>query len=207
MNEKIDYIELSSQYGDGGDLPGDRLLALFNDPDIPYNDCEEMFWYLDMKADRSIQLRKQKLENKLNGVGVSTLLATFSFDNSMCVVDTIKQMDDCVEYVKQSRYKWLPTGSDSIYTYEFYSGRDAHWNPHIHLCFEKSGISASQVRQHLERSPAKKKTSCYNVNVVKGVDNQHRNYVLGNKVESKDECVAKDQQLRLQHQIKSHYYL
>lgn len=180
---------------------------LFADPEIPYNTWEEMLWYLDMKANRSELLRKQALENRMNGVNRQTILASFSFDNSSSVIDTIAEMDKCIEYIKQSNYKWLPRGKDSIYTYEFHSGRDSHWNPHIHLCFEKVGVSAGQVRQQLERSPARKKTTCYNVNTVKGNNDQHEKYVMGNKVDSKDVCVQKDEKLRFQYGIKSHYYL
>lgn len=183
------------------------MSELFADPEIPYNDWEEMLWYLDMKANRSEQLRKQALENRMNGVTRQTLLATFSFDNSYSVIDTIADMDKCIEYIKQSHYKWLPLGKDSIYVYEFHSGRDSHWNPHIHLCFEKVGVSAAQVRQQLDRSPAKKNTTCYNVNVVKGNNDQHDKYVMGDKVDSKDECIQNDEKLRNQYNIKSHYYL
>lgn len=183
------------------------MSELFADPEIPYNDWEEMLWYLDMKANRSEQLRKQALENRMNGVTRQTLLATFSFDNSYSVIDTIADMDKCIEYIKQSHYKWLPLGKDSIYVYEFHSGRDSHWNPHIHLCFEKVGVSAAQVRQQLQRSPAFKNTTCYNVNVVKGNNDQHDKYVMGDKVDSKDECIQKDEKLRNEYNIKSHYYL
>lgn len=184
-----------------------KMEDLFADPEVPYNDWEEMLWYLDMKANRSELLRKQALENRMNGVTRQTILVTFSFDNSYSVIDTIAEMDKCMEYVKQSSYKWLPMGKDSVYVYEFYSGRDCHWNPHIHLCFEKIGISASQVSQQLNRSQAKKKTKCWNINAVKGNNDQHDKYVMGDKVESKDECIKKDGELRLKYEIKSHYYL
>lgn len=113
-------------------------------------------------------------------------------------------MDSAIEHIKTSSYKWM---IDPVYVYEFHSGREAHWNPHIHICVTKLGHAPSQVRQVLERSPAKKKTSCYNVNVVKGQNDQHLQYVQGNKHNSKDKCIVQDQIFRAEHKIKSYYTL
>jgi hypothetical protein len=181
-----------------------KLRKHLEDPDIPYNTVEEFLYYLDYKADRSKALQRQQLENRIKGVNKQTLLITLSFDMSMNEEEAIKEMDKSMELFKQSNYKWLKNGA---YTYEFYSGRQSIWNPHIHICSDRIGVSASQVRQAIDRSPCRKKTRTYNCNVVVGTDDQHERYVLGNKKESKEENVKLDNEFREKWKIKSHYIL
>ena len=182
----------------------EKAQKMFDDPTIPYDNYEEFMMYLDIEAKRAEKIRAQKFENRVLGIDRQTLLITISVDNSMNEISTIEEMDKVIELLKQSNFKWLVNGA---YTYEFYSGRESKWNPHIHICSDKIGISASQVRQAIDRSPCRKKTKTYNTNVVVGKDDQHTRYVMGDKKESKEENTMKDEQLRKNYKIKSYYKL
>ena len=177
---------------------------MFDDPSVPYNNTEEFLIYLDIMANKAKKLQRQKLENRIAGVNKQTLLITISVDNSMNEAKTIDEMDEVMEQFKKSNYKWL---KNAAYTYEFYSGRASTWNPHIHICSDKIGISASQIRQAIDRSPCRKKTKTYNTNVVCGTDDQHERYVRGEKQDSKESNTLKDNEFREKYKIKSYYNL
>jgi len=181
-----------------------KACEMFDDPSVPYNNTEEFLVYLDIMASKSKKINRQKLENRINGVNKQSLLITISVDNKIPESATIAEMDDVMEHFKKSNYKWLKNGA---YTYEFYSGRESTWNPHIHICSDKIGISASQIRQAIDRSPCRKKTKTYNTNVVCGTDDQHERYVRGEKQDSKELNTIKDNEFRKRFKIKSFYNL
>lgn len=165
-------------------------------------ECDDLLYKMDVLADRAEHKRVKDRHSRVFGSKL-TLMITISFDKKMAPKETLGEMSKFMSSFKESNYKWLENG---IYSHEFYSGTPTIWNPHIHIITEKND-SPSIIRKAVERSPAYKKTTAYNVNVKPGNDGYHYKYIQGDKKDSKEVNVIKDSQFREENNLKSHYIL
>lgn len=163
-------------------------------------DIDDLLYKMDVLAERAGHRLVKERHARVFGNKL-TLMITISFNQALGENEAIAEMKKCISLFKESNYKWL---ENAVYCQEFYSDEDHHWNPHIHIVTEQND-APSIVSKAVKRGPCFKKTDTYNVNVVKGNDSYHYNYVQGDKQESKETNVIKDIELRKRHNLKSHY--
>ena len=158
----------------------------------------DMLYKMDVCADRAEHVNKKQQHQRVFG-NKPTLLITISFDKE--IADIIAEMELCIRLFRESAYNWV---ENALYSFEFYSKEG--WNPHIHLVTEQNQ-PPSMVMKAVKRGPCFKKTKSYNVNVRKGTDKYHYEYIKGNKKEEKLENSEKDEEFRQSNNLKSYYNL
>jgi len=160
----------------------------------------DLLYKMETLADKQHHIKVKEQHQRVFGTKL-TVMITISFDNKMSEEETINQMNMFIQLFKQSDYKWC---ENACYCFEFFSSEG--WNPHIHLVSEKND-APSTIAKAIKRSPAYKKSNVYNVNVKPGNDGFHYKYIQGDKKESKEENIIKDEEFRQKHKLKSYYIL
>ncbi len=179
---------------------------LYAHPSIPYNSFEEFLTYVDYMAVNANAVNKAKLILRINKGNPDSQLFTISFDQKMEPKPVVESMDKLMEELVAANYAWL---KDGVYCYEFYSGRENKWNPHIHIAVNSIGLAPSKMTGNIRcKIKAKKlEDTIYNVNctVAKKAGSRHLDYVRGDKTDSKDQNIQKDNKLRKDLKIKEYY--
>lgn len=163
-------------------------------------DVDDLLYKMDVLADRVGHRLVKERHLRVFGSKL-TLMITISFNQALGETEAVVEMRKCISLLKESNYKWL---ENAVYCQEFYSDEDSHWNPHIHIVTEQND-APSIVTKAVQRGPCFKKTDTYNVNVVKGNDSYHYQYIEGDKTKSKETNVMKDIEFRKKHNLKSYY--
>lgn len=140
------------------------------------------------------------VRQQLNGDEIKTQLITISIDKQLEEACAIEKQRKVIEKIKSAKYAWLQNAS---YTFEYFSGVEHQFNPHIHIKIDKT-VRDSAIAQQLRRKLATEK-SVYRINVSSKNDEIHSAYIMGNKKEDKRESVEADQQFREKYNIQDIY--
>ncbi len=160
----------------------------------------DLLYKMETIADKQHHIKVKEQHKRVFG-DILTVMITVSFDKKMEITDLLIDMKKFIKLFKESNYKWC---DNACYTFEFFSAEG--WNPHIHLVCDKND-APSTIAKAVRRSPAYKQTCCYRIDVKAGTDETQVKYIKGDKKESKEENVIKDNEFRKTHELKSHYIL
>lgn len=141
--------------------------------------------------------REREFEKRRTG-GCKSVLYTFSIDNDLSELDTVKKMYDILTLLRKKQYTFLD--NSGIVTFEFFS-RGGKWNPHIHIYNDQIiKPSKAAIRLHdffVKNEKSRKKFSVYNVNAKQGNSKFQLGYVIDHdKKEDKSEDVELDREFR-----------
>ncbi len=182
------------------------LAYLYSHPLIPYNSFDEFLHYVDYMAVNANAVNKAKLILRINKGIPDSQLFTISFDQQLDAKPVVAAMDKIMEEIISANYVWM---KDAVYCYEFYSGRDNKWNPHVHIAVSSVGLAPSKMVANIKCKIKAKKLEnvIYNVNctVAKASGSRHLDYVRGSKTESKDKNIQLDNTVRKDLKIKEYY--
>jgi hypothetical protein len=177
---------------------------------IGIDQYEADFFMYKLKKDSEEYKREREREfEKRRTGGCKSVIFTFSLDNDMTPLDTVKKMYDILSTLRKKDYKFLDrTG---IVTFEFYSG-DGKWNPHIHIYNDlllKPSHSAQRLHNfYVKNDKNRKKFSVYNVNARQGNSRYQLGYVLDHdKKDDKIENNKMDQEFRETYNIPDKFEL
>lgn len=178
------------------------IFKILRDAGWSIDDANDSIYKMEVCAEKDGHRKDKEQHQRVFGTKL-TVMITISFDNKMNEYpeETIKEMNNFIKLFKESNYKWC---ENACYCYEFFSAEG--WNPHIHLVSEKND-APSTIAKAIKRSPAYKLTNAYNVNVKAGNDGFHYKYVQGDKKESKEENIQKDNKFREKYNLKSYYII
>lgn len=178
----------------------DTIFGIMRDYGWSAEYAGDMIYKMDVCADKIRHIQMKLQHQRVFGTKL-TVMITVSFDNKMKEEETVNEMNKFIQIFKESDYKWC---ENACYCYEFFSAEG--WNPHIHLVSEKND-APSTIAKAIKRSPAYKKSNVYNVNVKAGHDGFHYKYIQGDKKESKEVNIIKDNEFREKYKLKSYYIL
>jgi len=182
------------------------LAYLYSHPLIPYNSFDEFLHYVDYMAVNANAVNKAKLILRINKGIPDSQLFTISFDQQLEAKPVVAAMDKIMEEIISANYVWM---KDAVYCYEFYSGRDNKWNPHVHIAVSSVGLAPSKMVANIKCKIKAKKLEnvIYNVNctVAKASGSRHLDYVRGSKTESKDKDIQLGNTVRKDLKIKEYY--
>lgn len=182
------------------------LQYLYQHPAIPYNSFDEFLQYVDYMAANAVAVNKAKLITRINGGKKDSQLFTLSFDQKLDAKGVVAHMDLIMENIIQANYAWM---HEAAYCYEFYSGRENKWNPHIHIAVTSTGLAPSKMVANLKLKLKKCKMEelCYNINCTqaKGAGSRHADYVRGLKTDSKSPNIEKDNKVRMDLKLEPFY--
>jgi len=194
------------EFGDDDSYGSGYAQYLYAHPDVPYNSFNEFLQYMDIMSERATAINKQKLILRINKGVADSQLFTISFDQQLEAKPVVAAMDKIMEEIISANYVWM---KDAVYCYEFYSGRDNKWNPHVHIAVNSVGLSPSKMVANIKCKIKAKKLEnvIYNVNctVAKAAGSRHLDYVRGSKTESKDKNIQLDNTVRKDLKIKEYY--
>ncbi len=160
----------------------------------------DAIYKMEVLAERH-RLKEAKLQHQRVFGDVLTVMITVSFDQKMEITSLIHDMKKFIKLFKESDYKWC---ENACYCFEFHSAEG--FNPHIHLVCDKND-APSTIAKAVRRSPAFKQTGSYRIDVKPGTEGTQKKYVMGDKKESKEENILKDNEFRETHNLKSYYIL
>lgn len=153
------------------------------------------------KARHQEAVRKEV--NRLTG-DTPTQMVTISLDQNMTEAEAIEAQHKVRDLIVGASYKWY---SNATWRYEYYSGDECKWNPHLHLVVDKV-VSSSHVRQQIFRKflGKKKPLECvYNTDVTECKDSSQRDYIDGIKQDNKQKSLEKDKEFRNKYNISEKY--
>lgn len=194
------------EFGDDDSYGSGYAEYLYAHPDVPYNSFNEFLQYVDIMSERATAINKQKLILRINKGVADSQLFTISFDQQLEAKPVVAAMDKIMEEIISANYVWM---KNAVYCYEFYSGRDSKWNPHVHIAVNSVGLAPSKMVANIKCKIKAKKLEnvIYNVNctVAKSSGSRHLDYVRGSKTESKDKNIQLDNSVRKDLKIKEYY--
>lgn len=171
-----------------------------------YEEAEK--WYIMLcaqdardKARHADAVRKEM--NRLLG-DTPTQMVTIALDQKLTEAEAIEAQHKVRDLVTSASYKWM---KNPTWRYEYYSGEDCKWNPHLHLVVDKM-VTTSHVRQQIFRKflGKKKPLECvYNTDVTECKNSSQRDYIDGIKQDSKQKSLEKDAEFRNKHNISDVY--
>jgi hypothetical protein len=147
------------------------------------------------REDRKMKVREYIKE--LTPQNVKTQLITLCLDKNLSEEQAIRVQKHAIEIIMLANYKFMIEPS---YRFEYFTKEG--WNPHIHICIEKTQ-SEGKVAQALRR-----KFNCwesiYRVHVSTLNYEAHSKYINGEKTEIKEEYLKKDAEFKAKYNIKDY---
>jgi len=176
---------------------GENLASRWADFDL--DDWNRRTWII--KHNRAKRLNDER--RAALGAEMPCQLITIMIDQELTdPAEVITLQHAVVNKLKQAGYKWFVNVS---IRYEYYSGENNKWNPHIHIKLDKierDGAVAQAVRRKLMNEK-----SIYRVDVKSKKHEIYDAYIMGEKQESKTVNLGCDSAFRETHGIDEVYYV
>lgn len=152
----------------------------------------------ELKREMAEAMRELEKSNGTN----KTHLITLSIDQEMPREKVASLQLEVITIIREANYKCL---SNAKARFEYFSGDQLEWNPHIHVFTDAIGNAGSVAQQF--RRKLKKIPEVYRVHGTTKTGAIHFDYIMGNKRKDKEEAVQKDAEFRKKYGVLEIYNL